>query len=171
MAIKALMLRKKIELRQKEFAKLAEARANLEKREAEAEKAIEEVENDEQMAAVQETVDALKEERTKLEADESGLNDQIRQLEKELEETEKEVEVEPDPAPQPEPEVREKKKEEKKNDGGNNKPDEGSIQYGRYMGTDKRNSRPDHKRNRSIGSLLGGGRKEAAHRSHGVCEI
>ena len=68
------------------------------------EKAIEEVETDEQMAAVQETVDALKEERTKLEADESGLNDQIRQLEKELEETEKEVEVEPDPAPQPDPE-------------------------------------------------------------------
>lgn len=114
MAIKALMLRKGIDLKQKELAKLAEARADLEKREAEAEKAIDEVENDEQMAAVQETVDALKEERTKLEADESGLNDQIRQLEKELEETEKEVEVEPDPAPQPDPEVREKKKEEKK---------------------------------------------------------
>ena len=112
MAIKALMLRKKIDLKQKELAKLAEARADLEKREAEAEKAIEEVETDEQMAAVQETVDALKEERTKLEADESGLNDQIRQLESELEETEKEVEAEP--APQPEPEVREKKKEEKK---------------------------------------------------------
>lgn len=112
MAIKALMLRKGIDLKQRELAKLAEARADLEKREAEAEKAIEEVETDEQMAAVQETVDALKEERTKLEADESGLNDQIRQLEKELEETEKEVEAEP--APQPEPEVREKKKEEKK---------------------------------------------------------
>lgn len=111
MAIKALMLRKKIDLKQKELAKLAEARADLEKREAEAEKAIEEVENDEQMAVIQETVDALKEERTKLEADESGLNDQIRQLESELEETEKEVEAEP--APQPEPEVREKKKEEK----------------------------------------------------------
>ena len=112
MAIKALMLRKKIDLKQKELAKLAEARADLEKREAEAEKAIEEVETDEQMTAVQETVDALKEERTKLEADESGLNDQIRQLESELEETEKEEEAEP--APQPEPEVREKKKEEKK---------------------------------------------------------
>lgn len=112
MAIKALMLRKKIDLKQKELAKLAEARADLEKREAEAEKAIEEVESDEQMAVIQETVDALKEERTKLEADESGLNDQIRQLESELEETEKEVEAEP--APQPEPEVREKKKEEKK---------------------------------------------------------
>lgn len=111
MAIKALMLRKKIDLKQKELAKLAEARADLEKREAEAKKAIEEVETDEQMAAVQETVDALKEERTKLEADESGLNDQIRKLESELEETEKEVEAEP--APQPEPEVREKKKEEK----------------------------------------------------------
>ena len=109
--IKALMLRKKIDLKQKELAKLAEARADLEKREAEAKKAIEEVETDEQMAAVQETVDALKEERTKLEADESGLNDQIRQLESELEETEKEAEAEP--APQPEPEVREKKKEEK----------------------------------------------------------
>lgn len=112
MAIKALMLRKCIDLKQKELAKLAEARADLEKREAEAEKAIEEVENDEQMAAVQETVDALKEERTKLEADEGALTDQIRQLESELEETEKEVEAEP--APQPEPEVREKKKEEKK---------------------------------------------------------
>ena len=102
MAIKALMLRKKIDLKQKELAKLAEARADLEKREVE-------VENDEQMTAVQETVDALKEERTKLEADESGLNDQIRQLEKELEETEKEVEA--DPAPQPDPEVRTKKEE------------------------------------------------------------
>lgn len=112
MAIKTLMLRKGIDLKRKELAKLAEARADLEKREAEAEKAIEEVESDEQMAAVQETVDALKEERTKLEADESGLNDQIRQLESELEETEKEAEAEP--APQPEPEVREKKKEEKK---------------------------------------------------------
>ena len=111
MAIKALMLRKKIDLKQKELAKLAEARADLEKREADATKAIEEVETDEQMAVVQETVDALKEERTKLETDENGLNDQIRQLEKELEETEKEVEAEP--APQPEPEVREKKKEEK----------------------------------------------------------
>lgn len=113
MAIKALMLRKGIDLKQKELAKLAELRADLEKREAEAEKAIEEVETDEQMAAVQETVDALKEERTKLEADENGLNDQIRQLEKELEETEKEVEVEPDPAPQPDPEVRTKKEEKK----------------------------------------------------------
>ena len=113
MAIKALMLRKKIDLKQKELAKLAEARADLEKREAEAEKAIEEVETDEQMAAVQETVDALKVERTKLEADESGLNDQIRQLEKELEETEKEMEVEPDPAPQPDPDARTKKEEKK----------------------------------------------------------
>lgn len=108
MAIKALMLRKKIDLKQKELAKLAEARADLEKREADATKAIDEVENDEQMAVVQETVDALKEERTKLEADESGLNDQIRQLEKELEETEKEAEAEP--APQPDPDVYKERK-------------------------------------------------------------
>ena len=67
MAIKALMLRKKIDLKQKELAKLRESREDLEKREAEAVAAIDEVENDEQMAAVQETVDQLKDERSKLE--------------------------------------------------------------------------------------------------------
>ena len=108
MAIKALMLRKKIDLKQKELAKLRESREDLEKREAEAVAAIDEVENDEQMAAVQETVDQLKDERSKLEADESALNDQIRALEAELEETE----VEPEPAPET-PAEPEKRKDEK----------------------------------------------------------
>lgn len=110
MAIQALMLRKKIDLKQKELSKLNESMEDLKKRENEALQSVEEVENDEQMNAVQATVDQLKEERTELESNINSLADQIRALEADLEKVEKENEEE-EPAPQPEPEIREKKEE------------------------------------------------------------
>lgn len=109
MAIAAMMLRKKIDLRNKDLAALNESMKDIEKREAEVEKALEEAATDEQLDLVQENADAVKAERADLENHINSLTEQIRALEADLEQLEKEAEEE-EPAPQPE-ETREKKEE------------------------------------------------------------
>lgn len=95
MALKALMLRKKIDLKKKEREGIRAQLKDLEKREAELVVSVEEVTNEEEQAAVQESVDALIEEKEKLEASASELDKIINDLEAELDETEAQQDTTP----------------------------------------------------------------------------
>lgn len=85
MALKALMLRKKIDLKKKERSALDAQLKDLEKREAELEADINEVDTEEEEQAVQESVDQLIEEKEKLEETVDALDTAIKELEEELE--------------------------------------------------------------------------------------
>lgn len=92
MAIRALMLGKK--LRDKKKA-LEEARAKLselETREAELEKAIEEAETDEEKAAVEEEIAKFEADKAEAEQTKADLETEVGELEKELEDTPTETE-------------------------------------------------------------------------------
>ena len=95
MALKALMLRKRIDLKKKELDGIRAQLKDLEKREAELVVSVEEVTNEEEQAAVQESVDALIEEKEKLEASASELDKIINDLEAELDETEAQQDTTP----------------------------------------------------------------------------
>ena len=113
MALKALMLRKKIDLKKKERSALEEQRKKLLTREAELEKAIDEVTNEEEEKAVQEDVDKLTQEKDELTKQENGLDETIKQLETELAETEAAQDTTPptsEPTPAAESGERSKKK-------------------------------------------------------------
>ena len=84
MALKALMLRKKIDLKKKELEKVRASMKDMEKREAELEAAVEEVKTEEEQATVQESVDTLIEEKEKLEESAAELDKVIKELEGEL---------------------------------------------------------------------------------------
>lgn len=86
--LKALMLRKKINEKQKELDALREIAADLEKREADLEKAIEEASTDEEKSAVEEEVEKFEAEKAEnveatgtLEQEVSGLEEELRTLE------------------------------------------------------------------------------------------
>lgn len=81
MALKALMLRKQIELKKKALADLSEQRTALDAEEEKLTRAIEEVENAEQQAAVEEAV-------TDLDAKRKTLDDSVREIETDLEKLE-----------------------------------------------------------------------------------
>lgn len=83
MALKSLMLRKKIEDKKKEL-EAVKASGNFETREAELEKSIEEAETDEEKDAVDAEID-------KLEAEKKEAEDKIGELEKEVENLENEL--------------------------------------------------------------------------------
>ena len=83
MALKSLMLRKKIEDKKKEL-EAVRASGDFETREAELETSIEEAETDEEKAAVDEEID-------KLEAEKKEAEEKIERLEKEVEDLEKEL--------------------------------------------------------------------------------
>ena len=102
MALKALMLRKKIDLKKKELAGLRASMADIEKREAELVVSVEEVTTEEEQQTVQEAVDALTDEKEKLEGSVEELDKVIKDLEAELDAVEKEQDTEPQPQPQPE---------------------------------------------------------------------
>lgn len=109
--LKALMLRKRVDLKKKEMEGLRAQMKDLEKREADLEKAIDEVNTEEEQAAVQEEVDKLTEEKEKLQESVDELDKIINDLETELDAVEAEQNTEPeaDPAPAPiddEPEER-----------------------------------------------------------------
>lgn len=89
------MLRKRIDLKKKELAEKRSVLDALNKREAELVIAVEEVTNEEEQAAVQESVDALIEEKEKLEESARELDKVIQDLEAEL----AGVEAEQDTAP------------------------------------------------------------------------
>ena len=98
MALKALMLRKKIDLKKKELEALRAQQKDLERREAELVVTIDEVTNEEEQQAVQESVDALIEEKEKLEESAEALDQVIKDLEKELDDAEAAQNTEPAPA-------------------------------------------------------------------------
>ena len=83
MALKTLMLRKKIEDKKKEL-EAVRASGDFETREAEIEKAIEEAGTDEEKAAVDEEIDKLEAEKKEAEEKIEGLEKEVEELEKEL---------------------------------------------------------------------------------------
>lgn len=103
MALKALMLRKKIDLKKKERSALEEQRKKLLTREAELETAVSEVNTEEEEQAVQESVDQLIEEKEKLEETVDALDTAIKELEEELEALEEAQDTTPPPAAEPTP--------------------------------------------------------------------
>lgn len=105
MALRALMLRKKIDDLKKQLEELRSTN-NFEAREAELTKAIEEASTDEEKQVVEEEVTKFEEEKKDYDEKEGALDKEIRELESELEEVEKEPEVAPAPTPTPEPDER-----------------------------------------------------------------
>lgn len=102
MALKALMIRKKLDEKKKNLEALRAKDADFEKREAELEQAIDEAETDEEKAAVEEEVEKFEGEKAEHEEAKADLEKEVGELENELQETEKANE----PEPQPEPEER-----------------------------------------------------------------
>lgn len=84
MALKALMLRKKIDLKKRELEKLNAQKVDLDKREEELVIAVDEVNNEEEQQTVQESVDALVEEKEHLQESIDALDKVINDLENEL---------------------------------------------------------------------------------------
>lgn len=95
MAIKTLMLRKKIEAKKESLKSLREKDVNFEKREKELEKSVEEAETDEEREAVGEEVDKFTEEKDEQEKNKADLEAEIAELEKELKELEEKEPSEP----------------------------------------------------------------------------
>lgn len=93
MALKALMLKRQIDLKQKALDELRAKDAEFEKREAELEASIEEVQTDEERAAVEEAVTAFESEKAAHDEAAGKLEEEIRGLENELSEIEEEQEV------------------------------------------------------------------------------
>lgn len=95
MAMKALMLRKKIDLKKKEQEALRAHGEELEKREAELTRAIDEVETEEEQGTVEEAVGQFDREKAEHEEKAKELDTQVRELEKELADLEAEQITEP----------------------------------------------------------------------------
>ena len=108
MALRALMLRKRLNDARKALEALRAKDAEFEKREKEIEASIEEAEAEEERAAVEEAVESFESEKKQHEDEKAGLERQITDLEKDLQEEEKEQNT--DPAEQP-PKQEERKEE------------------------------------------------------------
>ena len=93
--MKALMLRKKIDLKKKEQEALRAHGEELEKREAELTRAIDEVETEEEQGTVEEAVGQFEREKAEHEEKVKELDTQVRELEKELADLEAEQITEP----------------------------------------------------------------------------
>ncbi len=102
MALKALMLRKKIDTKKKELEALRAKDADFEKRESELTASIEEASTDEETQAVNEEIEKFETEKGEHEAAKSELESTIEGLENELREIEKETETPAKPTPAPE---------------------------------------------------------------------
>lgn len=102
MALKKLMLRKTIETKKAELAKLREADADFEKREKELEDSIEEVTSQEERDAVMEEIEKFEAEKADHEQKVTDLDKEVRDLEEELDQLEKKDEEAPAPAAEPE---------------------------------------------------------------------
>ena len=90
MALKAIMLRSKIDKKRSELNALLEKDADFEAREAELEQAIEEAQTEEEQQTVSEQVEAFETEKTEHEESKARLNEEIMGLEDELSATEAE---------------------------------------------------------------------------------
>ena len=84
MALKAIMLRSKIDKKRSELNALLEKDADFEAREAELEQAIEEAQTEEEQQTVSEQVEAFETEKTEHEESKARLNEEIMGLEDEL---------------------------------------------------------------------------------------
>ena len=93
MALKAIMLRSKIDKKRSELNALLEKDADFEAREAELEQAIEEAQTEEEQQAVSEQVEAFETEKNEHEESKARLNEEIMGLEDELSATEAEPPV------------------------------------------------------------------------------
>lgn len=91
MALKALMLRKKITDAKANLEKLREKDADFQKREAELEQSIAEAQTDEERAVCDEEVDKFDADKEAHEAEKTALEEEVRNLENELDELEKEA--------------------------------------------------------------------------------
>ena len=109
MALKKLMLRKTIETKKAELAKLRELDATFETREKELEASIEEVNTQEERDAVMGEIEKFETEKAEHDQKVTDLDKEVRDLEAELDELEKKDET-PAPAPDPEPEARKEEK-------------------------------------------------------------
>ncbi len=105
MALKALMLRKKLNDAKKALAALRAKDADFETREADLEKSIEEAQSDEERSAVDEAIEEFEADKQKHEEEKGELERQIEQLESNL--AEEEAEQATDPVDDPAPEERE----------------------------------------------------------------
>lgn len=102
MALKALMLRKKIDTCKKALEELRAKDADFQKRDEELKSAIAEANTDEEMATVEESVNALEAEVKEHEEKAAKLESEIRDLEATLEEEERAQDTDPEPEPEPE---------------------------------------------------------------------
>lgn len=84
MALKALMLRKKIDEKKKELEQLREKAADFEKREAELEQSIEEADTEEEKKAVEDEIEKFETEKQENEQSKSLLEKEISELEADL---------------------------------------------------------------------------------------
>lgn len=98
MALKALMLRKKIDTKTKELEALREKDAEFEKREAEIAEAVEEAETEEQQAAVDEEIEKFNADKAENEEAKMNLENEIKDLEEELDAEENKQEEVANPA-------------------------------------------------------------------------
>lgn len=102
MALRALMLKKQLDNKRKAFEALVQKDEDFARRSAELEAAISEAETEEEQAAVAEMVGEFETEKAAHEQAKTDLDEEIRGLEKELEELETEQEPAPAPAPKDE---------------------------------------------------------------------
>lgn len=109
MALKALMLKKKIDQRSKALEALTAKDADFAKRESELTKAIDEAEADEELNAVNEEIDALNSEKTQHEADKKALEDEIASLKEDLAKEEEKQDTTPVETPVEQPKAEERK--------------------------------------------------------------
>ena len=110
MALKALMLKRRLDLARKALEELRAKDADFTTREAELEASIAEVQTDEERAAVDEAVTAFETEKAEHDAAAGKLEEEIRGLEAELAETEAKQDA-PAPAETPATETEERKVE------------------------------------------------------------
>ena len=89
MAIRALMLKKKLDVKRSELDALLQTGEELEKREAELEQAINEAETEEERSAVEEAVESFESDKAEFETAKGDLEKEISGLEGELEEEER----------------------------------------------------------------------------------
>lgn len=104
MALKTLMLRKRLNDAKKALDALKAKDAEFASREAELEKSIEEAATDEERSAVEEAIESYETDKAEHNEKKAGLERQIEDLEKEM--AEEEANQNTDPAPAPEPEER-----------------------------------------------------------------
>lgn len=104
MAIKALMLRKKIDLRQKSLDELLKKEEGFQTRESELAKALEEASNDEEVNVVEEEMTTFQKEKDDFAAEKKNLEDELAALKADLEKEEEEQEAIPAPEEAPAPE-------------------------------------------------------------------